>query len=46
MARSDLRSELRVFGRDDVTTRLTALGLTDVEQQVSGVLQLVGARRR
>jgi SAM-dependent methyltransferase len=39
-------SGLRVFGRDEVTTRLAALGLTDVEQQVSGVLQLVGARRR
>lgn len=38
-------SGVRVFGRDDLTSKLAAEGLVDVEQRVSGLGQFVSARR-
>jgi SAM-dependent methyltransferase len=36
---------VRVFGRDELTRALTARGLTDVRQHVSGLAQFVAARK-
>ena len=36
---------VRVFGRDELTRALTARGLTDVGQHVSGLAQFVAARK-
>ena len=36
---------VRVFGRDELTRALTARGLTDVRQRVSGLAQFVTARK-
>lgn len=36
---------VRVFGRDELTRALTARGLIDVQQRVSGVAQFVAARK-
>jgi SAM-dependent methyltransferase len=38
-------SGVRVFGRDELTDALAALGAIDVEQRVSGLAQLVSARK-
>ena len=37
-------SGVRIFGRDELTRPLSAAGLTEVEQQVSGLVQFVSAR--
>lgn len=36
---------VRIFGRDELTRALTARGLTDVQQRVSGLAQFVAARK-
>ncbi len=36
---------VRIFGRDELTRALTARGLTDVRQRVSGLAQFVTARK-
>jgi len=36
---------VRVFGRDELTSALTARGLIDVQQRVSGMGQFVAARK-
>jgi SAM-dependent methyltransferase len=36
---------VRVFGRDELTDALTARGLSDVQQRVSGLAQFVAARQ-
>ena len=36
---------VRVFGREELTRALTARGLIDVQQRVSGLAQFVGARK-
>lgn len=38
-------SGVRVFGRDDLTAKLTSSGLVDVKQRVTGLGQFVSARR-
>jgi SAM-dependent methyltransferase len=38
-------SGVRVFGRDELTAELEALGATDVEQRVSGLAQFIAARK-
>ncbi len=38
-------SGVRVFGREELTRALTARGLVDVQQRVSGLAQFVGARK-
>ena len=36
---------VRVFGRDELTRALTARGLIDVRQRVSGLAQLAAAHK-
>ena len=36
---------VRIFGRDELTRALSARGLTDVQQRVSGLAQFVAARK-
>jgi SAM-dependent methyltransferase len=38
-------SGVRVFGRDELTAELAALGATDVEQRVIGMAQFIAARK-